>query len=147
MSKKLSVKVNGNDYEVEVSDLSKNPVAVTVNGKDYEVEIGETKAIAAPAAPVAKPAPAPVARKAPAPVAVAPAAGAGEDVIIAPMPGKIVDISVKPGDKVTVSQPVCALEAMKMKNIIRSAREGVVASVEVTVGQKVPYGAVLVRLE
>ena len=147
MSKKLTVKVNGNDYEVEVSDLSKNPVAVTVNGKDYEVEIGETKAAAAPAAQVAKPAPAPVARKAPAPVAVAPAAGAGDDVIIAPMPGKIVDIPVKPGDKVTVNQPVCALEAMKMKNIIRSAREGVVASVEVTVGQKVPYGAVLVRLE
>jgi biotin carboxyl carrier protein len=61
------------------------------------------------------------------------------------MRGKIVDINVKPGDKVTASQPVCALEAMKMKNIIRSTRAGTIASVEVTVGEKVPFGAVLVR--
>ena len=146
MSKKLTVKVNGNDYEVEISDLSKNPVAVSVNGKDYEVELGENKVVtaAAPVAPVAKPAAAPVVHKAAAPAPV-PAAGASEDAVTAPMPGKIVDVSVKVGDKVTTGQPVCALEAMKMKNIIRSSREGVVASIEVTVGQKVPFGAVLIR--
>jgi biotin carboxyl carrier protein len=46
---------------------------------------------------------------------------------------------------VTVKQQICALEAMKMKNIIRSTREGVVASVEVTEGQRVPFGAVIIR--
>ena len=142
MSKKLNVKVNGNDYEVEISDLSKNPVAVTVNGKDYEVEFGENQVVST-AKPVVKPVSAPVAPKAT--VSAAPTAGVGEDIISSPMPGKIVEISVKAGDKVTAGQPVCALEAMKMKNIIRSTRAGTVASIEVSVGDKVPFGAVLIR--
>jgi glutaconyl-CoA/methylmalonyl-CoA decarboxylase subunit gamma len=134
MSKKLVVKVNGNPYEVEIGDLSKSPVAVSVNGKSYKVEFEENTA------PVAEPA-----KKAePVPVAAAPAA-AGTNALTAPMPGKIMDISVKPGDKLTAGQPVCALEAMKMKNIIRSPRAGTVASVEVTDGQKVAFGTVIIR--
>jgi biotin carboxyl carrier protein len=61
------------------------------------------------------------------------------------MPGVIMDITVKPGDKVAAGDIVCALEAMKMKNMIRSQREGTVASVEVSEGQRVPFGAVILR--
>ena len=61
------------------------------------------------------------------------------------MPGVILDIAVKAGDKVTAGMPICALEAMKMKNILRSPREGTVASVEVAEGQRVPFGAVIIR--
>jgi glutaconyl-CoA/methylmalonyl-CoA decarboxylase subunit gamma len=145
MSKKLNVKVNGNEYEVEVSDLLKNPVAVTVNGKDYEVEFGESQSISTQTSPEVKPVSAPVVAHKAVAQAAAPAAGAGEDTIIAPMPGKIVEVSVKAGDKVTPGQNICSLEAMKMRNIIRSTRAGIVASVEVSVGDKVPYGAVLIR--
>jgi len=52
---------------------------------------------------------------------------------------------VKPGDQVCVGQEMCVLEAMKMKNILRSSQNGVVASIEVTLGQSVKYGDVLVR--
>jgi biotin carboxyl carrier protein len=141
MSKKLNVKVNGNEYEVEVGDLSKNPVAVTVNGKEYEVEIGGNQA-ASTAKLVARPGSAPVVQTAPAPAA---AAAAGDNSVTAPMPGKIVEISVKAGDEVTPGQSVCSLEAMKMRNIIRASREGTIASVEVSVGDKVAFGTVLVR--
>jgi biotin carboxyl carrier protein len=48
---------------------------------------------------------------------------------------------------VSAGQEVCTLEAMKMKNAIRSPREGVVAAVEAQVGQKVAHGAVLVTFE
>lgn len=135
MSKKLVVKVNGNPYEVEIGDLTQNPVAVSVNGKEYTVELDEN---ATPVVESAKPV-----QTVKAPASSAPVANA--NTLTAPMPGKILDIVVKPGDKVAVGQPICALEAMKMKNIIRSPRAGVVASVEVTDGQKVPFGVVIIR--
>jgi biotin carboxyl carrier protein len=149
MSKKLQVKVNGKSFDVEVSDFSGGSADVTVNGTQYAIEIEEAGgAVAVPIARTAAPAPARASAPAAqatqaAPVAIA-SAGA-TDVISAPMPGVIMDIKVKPGDKVAAGDTVCALEAMKMKNMIRSTREGTVASVEVTDGQRVPFGAVIIR--
>jgi glutaconyl-CoA/methylmalonyl-CoA decarboxylase subunit gamma len=138
MSKKLQVKVNGKPFDVEVDDVAGDVVNVNVNGKAFEVEFEKAGAPAVKAAP----APAPV--KAAEPVKAAVPAASGSTVT-APMPGVIMDIAVKVGDKVAPKQPICALEAMKMKNIIRSTREGVVASIEVTDGQRVAFGAVIIR--
>ncbi len=142
MSKKLTVKVNGNSYEVEVGDVNVSPVSVSVNGKSYSVEFEDpTPSLAAmrpePVVPIVK-------KAAPLPAA-APVAAASADALTAPMPGTILNISVKAGDTVAVGQTICALEAMKMKNMIKSPRAGTVASVEVTAGQKVPFGAVIIR--
>jgi len=63
------------------------------------------------------------------------------------MPGVIQAVSVKVGDAVTHGQTVLVLEAMKMKNAIRSPRDGVVSEVLVQVGQTVGYGDVLVKIE
>jgi biotin carboxyl carrier protein len=143
MSKKLSVKVNGNAYEVVVGDLFHNPVPVTVNGKEYQVEIGESVSASAPVAAAMIPA---ATGPAAVPTAPAPAAVAeNSNVLTAPMPGKILDIAVKVGTKVNPGQQICALEAMKMKNIIRTSRAGTIASVEVSEGQKVAFGAVIIR--
>ena len=102
--------------------------------------------MAAPVARVAAPVPTKtVAPAAPASGPVAIAAAGATDVISAPMPGVIMDIAFKAGDKVAVGDIVCALEAMKMKNMIRSTREGTVGSVEVNEGQRVPFGAVIIR--
>jgi biotin carboxyl carrier protein len=147
MSKKLQVKVNGKPFEVEVSDFSGGFADVTINGTQYAIEIEEAGgALATPVVKAVAPAPG----KSAAPAAsdagtVTIAATGATDVISAPMPGVIMDIAVKPGDKVAVGDIVCALEAMKMKNMIRSTREGTVVSVEVNEGQKVPFGAVIIR--
>jgi biotin carboxyl carrier protein len=66
-------------------------------------------------------------------------------VLSAPMPGVILNVVVKAGDKVARGDMLCALEAMKMKNAIRSPREAVIASVEVQNGQKVAHGDVLIK--
>jgi biotin carboxyl carrier protein len=87
---------------------------------------------------------APAAPQAPAPAVTIAAAGS-TDVLSAPMPGVILDIAVKPGQTVAAGDPICALEAMKMKNILRSHRDGTIASIEVNEGQRVPFGAVIVR--
>lgn len=147
MSKKIQIKLNGKSYDVEVNDLAGDTMNLSVNGKSYNVEVEDT------GSPVAQNQPqmtqqvvkAATLKPAQAPAPAVAIAAASNDVIIAPMPGVIMDIAVKPGDKVEAQQPVCALEAMKMKNILRSTREGVVASVEVSEGQRVPYGAVIIR--
>jgi glutaconyl-CoA decarboxylase len=136
MTKKLVVKVNGNPYEVEIGDLSKSPVAVSVNGTEFEVEFDEN-------APAASESPKKAETISAAAASGAPAGNA--NALTVPMPGKILDIKVKVGDKLAAGQPICALEAMKMKNIIRSPRAGTVASVEVTDGQKVAFGTVIIR--
>jgi biotin carboxyl carrier protein len=59
------------------------------------------------------------------------------------MPGTVLEILVKPGDAISVGQQLCSLEAMKMKSAIRSPREGIIASVEVTDKQRVAFGETL----
>jgi len=148
--KQIKVIVNGKPYEVEVGDLSSSPLAVTVNGQSYTVEIETMGGEMATSAPVAVAvAPVKVAAAAPvvaSPKATPPPAVSGNEVR-APMPGVILDIAVKAGDKVSVSQQLCALEAMKMKNAIRSPRQGVIAGVHVNQGQKVAFGDILVSFE
>jgi biotin carboxyl carrier protein len=63
------------------------------------------------------------------------------------MPGKIVAIKVKVGDRVNYGDELCVLEAMKMEQSIRATQEGVVKEIKVSVGQVVSYGSVLIEFE
>ncbi len=71
---------------------------------------------------------------------------AGE-TILAPMPGAVVAIRVKPGDVVQPGQPVVVLEAMKMQNELTAHSGGVVAEVLVEQKAAVSAGQALVRLQ
>jgi glutaconyl-CoA/methylmalonyl-CoA decarboxylase subunit gamma len=147
MSKQLRVKVNGNAYDVEVGDFSGGSAEVKVNGKPFSIEIEEMGG-ALPSPVVRTPSAAPVVAAKAAPVVSQPVAIAqagSTDVMSAPMPGVILDIKVKAGDSVKSGETICALEAMKMKNLLRSPRDGTVASVEVCEGQRVPFGAIIIR--
>ena len=62
-----------------------------------------------------------------------------ENSVIAPIPGVIVDVNVKVGDKVSYGQVVCLLEAMKMRNPLRAAKPGIVTEVKIKPGQHVHY--------
>lgn len=56
------------------------------------------------------------------------------------IPGTIVEIFVSSGEKVVINQPLCYLDAMKMKNEIRSPITGVITTINVTVNQSVKKG-------
>ena len=73
--------------------------------------------------------------------------GAGPQRVQAPMPGKIVRVLVKPGDAVQPRQGLIVVEAMKMENELRAAREGRVREVFVTEGQSVEAGTALLVVE
>jgi biotin carboxyl carrier protein len=143
--RRVKVTVNGKPYLVEVGDLSASPVSVSVNGNPYlvdieaaEVEVTTSEEPAVALETVARPTSAP--EKAPVPTSPA---GPRVEAVRAPMPGNVLGISVKPGDSVSFRQVLCSLEAMKMKNAIRSPRDGIIASVEVSEGQAVAHGDAL----
>lgn len=137
---KLKVLIDSQTYLVEVEDIHARPVIAIVEGERFEVWPEEETLPAG--GPAAVPAISMPAAEGPAASAAAPAAAGGKDVP-APLPGVIVAILVKPGDKVTRGQELCTLEAMKMKNAIRSSREGTIASVDVSVGDQVSHGQIL----
>lgn len=71
----------------------------------------------------------------------------GNGVVKAPIPGKVVRLLVEPGQPVAAGQALVILEAMKMENQILASREGVVQSVNVSCGDHVARGDILVEVE
>ena len=157
--KTYKYKVQGVDYEVEITDVEGKIAKVNVNGIPFEIEmqkpinaakhpaLAATKksasvapaaapAAAAPAAPVAAPAQ---------PAQPAAPAGAGTPVK-APLPGTINAINVKVGDKVNVGDVVVVLEAMKMQNNIEAENAGTVTAILVNPGDSVMEGAVMLTI-
>jgi biotin carboxyl carrier protein len=74
-------------------------------------------------------------------------AGSGPQRVVAPMPGKIVRVLVKAGDRVSLRQPVVVVEAMKMENELRASREGTIAEIHVRQGMSVDAGALLLVIQ
>lgn len=122
---------------------------IKVDGQEYQVEMEEIGAVApaAPAAPVAPAAPAsPAVEAAPAPAAPVASTPAGADAMPSPMPGNILRVLVNVGDTVAENQPLMILEAMKMENEIVAAKAGVVAGIHVKEGQVVNPGDALITI-
>lgn len=158
--KKYQYKVQGVDYEVEITEVEGKIARVNVNGIPFEIEmqkpinaakhpvLAATKRTAPVAAAVDTSAPA-EAPAAPAPAKPAPqaAAPAGSGAPVkAPLPGTINAINVKVGDKVNVGDIVIVLEAMKMQNNIEAEQAGTVTSITVNVGDSVMEGAVMLTI-
>jgi biotin carboxyl carrier protein len=71
----------------------------------------------------------------------------GPQRVTAPMPGKIVKLLVKPGDRVEPRQGLVVVEAMKMENELRARAAGTVTDVRAIEGTTVEAGAILIVLE
>lgn len=65
----------------------------------------------------------------------------------APMPGRVLEILVKEGDTVSEGDGLIVLEAMKMENIIKSTREGVLKHIQAVEGDSVEKNAILLSYE
>jgi len=122
--KKFMIKVNGNQYEVEVEEVKDGSVSVPIES---------TKS----AAQVSAPAPKSV-------LAKNTSVPAGALTVTAPMPGTILKMNVSTGDAVKKGQVLLILEAMKMENEITAPADGKIASVNVAKGSAVNVGDVLI---
>ncbi|MCD6423986.1 MAG: biotin/lipoyl-binding protein [Anaerolineales bacterium] len=128
------VTINGERFQVEVEDLNQRPIVAHVDGSRFEVDLDQndpkddtgSDSLNSEGASHSIP------------------AGTACDVT-APMPGDIVGIHVKVGQVVKMGDPLCILDAMKMKNTIHAPQSGTIAEVCVVEGQSVEYGVILFR--
>ena len=152
-------RINGHTYNIEIGAENGGTIEVSVNGKVYTVERQEisTTADMAPksisvqtteALPkgTARPASTPNVQAASVKATAPSALDANTAAVTAPLPGTIISIKVKPGDKVTANQTVAVLEAMKMENEIEAGYAGTVSEVKVAERDTVLEGAVLITI-
>jgi biotin carboxyl carrier protein len=155
--------IRGKAFVIDVEELAADRFEVLVGEESYEVTLAGdedlpeatiTPGLAPPARAAAAPPSAalPSRTKAGAAATATPptrtgAAGSGALALNAPMPGVILEVHVAAGATVERGQLVAVLEAMKMKNSIKSPRAGTIAEVCVAVGQAVGHGDAIVRFE
>lgn len=144
--KKFKFKLNEKDYEVGIVNVEDNFAEIEVNGNVYEVELDRkvtqtktpklVRSTVSPSTEVdiktAK--------------TSAPTSPKGTGLIKSPLPGIILNIVVKEGDKVKIGDKLLVLEAMKMENNINSDKEGIVTAVKVKQRDSVLEGDVLVEI-
>ena len=128
--RRFKIVVNNNEYEVEVeerlekSETGTEPKKISVPEKknvEKAVEIPKTKEIKE-------------------------VTTSGNKTITAPLPGSILELKVKVGDKVEKGTILLILEAMKMENEIRAPFEATISEIRVKQGESVNVGEVLVIL-
>jgi glutaconyl-CoA/methylmalonyl-CoA decarboxylase subunit gamma len=141
---KYKITVNEKTYEVEVENINARPVIAHVDGERFEVMPQD-----ADQAETGKEAIVKTEKKTPAPNPVKAAISSTPEVngksLTAPLPGTIVEIFVKVGDQVQAGHVMLVIEAMKMKNSIRSVYSGNVSEVLVSVGQSVAHKQALIK--
>ncbi|HEY2821494.1 MAG TPA: biotin/lipoyl-containing protein [Candidatus Acidoferrum sp.] len=71
----------------------------------------------------------------------------GRQKIVAPMPGKVIRLLVKPGDKVEAGQGLLVVEAMKMQNEVKSPKTGTVEKLLAKEGHPVNAGDTLAWID
>ena len=155
---KLIVKVETQSFEVEVGDIHARPIIATIDGEAFEVWPEDVQLIRPSvqggqvASPymthlptVAAAAPQPTTSSSAPKFSQPDVPTSGAKNVLAPLPGVIVEVSIKPGDAVEHGQALCIIEAMKMKNVIRANRAGTIAAVHVTSNQHVKHHDVLLE--
>jgi biotin carboxyl carrier protein len=141
----VRVTIDGQEFSVEVSDVRARPVVAVVDGERFEVWPEAAGPAAAPVLAVG-PAAVPAIPAAATRARLAPDSPGGEArAVRAPIPGVIVSVAVEAGSQVSQGQELCALEAMKMKNLIRAPRAATIARVAVAVGQHVKHRDLLIE--
>ncbi len=133
-------------YEVEIENINARPVVAIVNGERFEVtpESGAQAEVKKEAANKA------AEKKSfnpnqPSLGSKSPNQAMSGNTQTAPLPGTVVEVFVKAGDKVEAGQVILVIEAMKMKNSIRSVYSGTISEVLVNAGQSVAHKQPLIK--
>ncbi len=128
---KYSVRIEDQTFTVEIEDINARPVLARIGEQVFEVQPESGAVTEAPRHAESKPAGA-------LPMGARSQAMSGSSMV-APLPGTVVEVFVKPGDQIESGQVVLIIEAMKMKNSIRAVRGGTVGQVLVSSGQSVAH--------
>lgn len=148
MTGRYRITVDGVTYDVEVGDVSASPVTVVVDGVEFKVDLPDVpqsqRTVKRTQRSTTRPISRRPAKRAQPSAAVVPDS---QDVLRAPMPGRIIRVNVSVGDNVQRGQSIVVLESMKMENTIAAPRDGVVSQVHIATDESVQHGQSLVELE
>ena len=143
---KYKITVNNQSYEVEIENINARPVVAIVDGERFEVtpESGIQTEVKKEAAgrPVEKKSFNP---NQPSIGSKSPNQAVSGNTQTSPLPGTVIEVFVKAGDKVEAGQVILVIEAMKMKNSIRSVFSGTIDEVLVSAGQSVAHKQPLIK--
>ena len=136
--KKFKITIGDKNYEITAERDSATPslLNLTVDGNAHSIQIEEEEA------PKSTPGP----RRAAAPSKPS-GGGGGEGSIVAQIPGTVLDVEVSVGDSVNEGDRLIVLEAMKMENILRAERDGVVAALSAAPGDSLAVDDVILEFE
>lgn len=144
--KKFKFTIQGNQYDVDIINIEDNVAEIEVNGTVYQVELEKKiqttktpKLVRSVVSPSTE-------SSAPIQKTSKPDAPKGVGHIKSPLPGVILDVHVKEGDIVKVSDKLITLEAMKMENSINADKAGVIKSIKVKRGDSVLEGDILIEI-
>ena len=144
--KKFKFTIQGNQYDVDILNVEDNIAEVEVNGTVYKVELEKKiqqtktpKLVRSVVAPSTE-------SSASIQKTSKPTAPKGVGHIKSPLPGVILNVHVKEGDVVKVSDKLITLEAMKMENSINADKAGVIKSIKVRQGDSVLEGDILIEI-
>jgi len=137
--KSYKFKIRGHEYEVDIKNTEGNIFDIDVNGTSYVVELDrEVKATKTPT----------LVRKT---VATHKPINKKESSSITkvkcPLPGNIMTVFVKEGDKVAKGDKLVMYEAMKMENTVVAEKDGVISSIKVHVGDSILQDDVLLEMK
>ena len=139
--KKFKFNIRGNEYDVIVKYFEDGVAKIEVNGSPYHVEVEqqlkESKTPILVRKEVQTPRSATKIKK----------DISGSIKITAPLPGNIMNIFIKEGDTVKKNDKLLLYEAMKMENLIKAEKDGIVRSIKVNAGDSVLQGDVLMEIE
>jgi len=139
---KYNVTIQDKSFVVEIEDINARPVIAYVGGVRFEV-IPDIDPVGSQSNPNVRHAVQKLmASELPIPISVS-----DSKELTAPLPGNVIEVFVKAGDEIESGQVIVIIEAMKMKNSIRSTRAGKIAEVLVGANQTVAHKQPLVRFE
>jgi biotin carboxyl carrier protein len=145
---KYKITVNSKVYEVEIENINARPVIAFVDGDRFEVmpETSDQAEVSKEAGGTKnKVEKKPFNPNQPSGVTHSPNLALSGNIQTSPLPGTVIEIFVKPGDKVEAGQVIVIIEAMKMKNSIRSVYSGTIGEVMVSTGQSVAHKQALIK--
>ncbi len=141
--KTYKLTIRGQLYEVEISEGEDNILGVEVNGTHYDVEI--EKELIKPKTPklIRSQVPNPTRKES----KITKDISSNAYQVLAPLPGTIIKVLVKEGDKVNVGDKLLIMEAMKMENDILSEKSGIITGIKVAISDTVLQNDILIEIK
>jgi propionyl-CoA carboxylase alpha chain len=68
-------------------------------------------------------------------------------LLLCPMPGLVVKLNVEEGEEVEEGQALCTIEAMKMENILKAEKKGVVSKINASAGDSLAVDEIIMEFE